>query len=113
MSKRIGQPFVCARSGWGRDLSVFKILFIPVSVTGGLLAGLVGKKLFEQLWGVIDDEEPPNPKHLEAPLPKLVAAQALEGAIFRTTRALFDHETRRAFYRVTGTWPGEPRPEPE
>jgi Protein of unknown function (DUF4235) len=92
---------------------VFKILFIPVSVIGGLVAGFVGKKLFEQLWGLIDKEEPPDPKHLEAPLPKLVASQALEGAIFRVTRALSDHETRRAFFRLTGTWPGQERPEPE
>ena len=34
-----------------------KILFIPFSVVGGLFAGFLGKKLFEQLWGVIDDEE--------------------------------------------------------
>src|SRR5207253_1818415 len=33
-----------------------KILFIPFSVVGGLFAGFLGKKLFEQLWGVIDDE---------------------------------------------------------
>jgi hypothetical protein len=113
MLRRIGQLFVCSRSGQGRDGSVFKILFIPVSVIGGLVAGFVGKKLFEQVWGLIDEEEPPDPKHLEAPLPKLVASQAMEGAIFRLTRGLFDHGTRRAFYRLTGTWPGKARPEPE
>ena len=42
-----------------------KILFIPVSVLGGLVAGFVGKKVFEQVWGLIDEEEPPEPKHRE------------------------------------------------
>jgi len=65
------------------------------------------------VWGLIDDEEPPDSKHLEATVPKLAAATALEGAIFRMTRALLDHGTRRAFYGVTGTWPGKERPEPE
>jgi hypothetical protein len=37
-----------------------KLLFIPVSITAGLLAGIVGKKIFNGLWGVIDEEEPPT-----------------------------------------------------
>ena len=39
-----------------------KILFVPASVLGGIAAGFVGKKLFEQAWGMIDDEEPPEPE---------------------------------------------------
>jgi hypothetical protein len=90
-----------------------KFFFIPVSVVGGLVAGFAGRKLFEQLWGMIDDEEPPDPKHREISMPKMVAALALEGAIFRATKGLADHSSRRSFARVTGAWPGEERPEPE
>jgi hypothetical protein len=90
-----------------------KFLFIPVGVAGGLIAGFAGKKIFEKVWGLIDDEEPPDPKHREVSLPKLVAANALEGAIFRTVRALADHGSRRSFAGVTGSWPGDERPEPE
>jgi hypothetical protein len=90
-----------------------KFIFIPIGVAGGLLAGLVGKKLFEQVWGLIDDEEPPDPKHREVSVPKMVVALALEGAIFRAVRGLADHGSRRSFARVAGTWPGEERPEPE
>jgi len=92
---------------------VLKILFIPFSVVGGLIAGFVGKKLFEQLWGVIDDEEPPEPEHRDAPFAKILAASALEGGVFRGIRAAVDHQMRRAFAGLTGTWPGEERPEPE
>lgn len=90
-----------------------KVLFIPLSVLGGLVAGFVGKKIFEQVWGLVDEEEPPDPKHRETSWAKLIAALALEGAIFRAVRGLFDHGARRGFARVTGTWPGEERPEPE
>ena len=90
-----------------------KVLFIPVSVLGSLVAGFVGKKLFEQVWGLIDKEEPPGPKHRDTPWWKLVAALALEGAIFRAVRGVFDHGARRGFARMTGSWPGEERPEPE
>jgi hypothetical protein len=51
-----------------------KLLFTPVSVIAGILAGLVGKKIFERLWGLIDDEEPPSPEHREFSCPKLIAA---------------------------------------
>jgi len=92
---------------------VSKILFIPVSLVSGLAAGFVGKKLFEQLWGLVDKEEPPEPKHRKTSWTKLIAALALEGAIFRAVRGLFDHASRRGFARLTGAWPGQEEPEPE
>jgi hypothetical protein len=88
---------------------VSKVLFIPISLIGGILAGLVGKKAFEGLWGVVDDEEAPDPKHRDVTWKKLVPALLLEGAIFRAVRGVVDHATRSAFSRATGTWPGEER----
>jgi hypothetical protein len=90
-----------------------KLLFRPVSIIAGLLAGLVGQKIFERLWGLIDDEEPPSPEHRELSWPKLVAALLIEGAIFRLVKGLTDHGARRAFAKGTGAWPGEERPESE
>jgi Protein of unknown function (DUF4235) len=88
-----------------------KLLFIPFSVIGGILAGALGKKTFEALWGVIDDQEAPEPKHRNISLKKLLPALVLEGAIFRAVRGLFDHGARHAFQRLTGSWPGEEQPE--
>jgi hypothetical protein len=90
-----------------------KFLFLPISIAGGLIAGLIGKKIFEKVWGLVDEEEAPEPKHREIPYAKLAIALLVEGAIFRLVRGLFDHEARRAFARATGSWPGEERPEPE
>jgi Protein of unknown function (DUF4235) len=90
-----------------------KILFLPFSVIGGLLAGLVGKKLFAGVWAVIDDEQAPDPKHRETSWGKLILALLIEGAIFRAVRGLFDHGSRIAFSRLVGRWPGQERPEPE
>jgi hypothetical protein len=92
---------------------VTKLLFIPFSIVGGLLAGLIGKKVFEQIWGFIDDEEPPEPEHRVTPWGKLIVATALEGAIFRATRAAADHGSRLAFASVMGSWPGDEEPEKE
>lgn len=90
-----------------------KLLFIPVSIGGGLLAGLVGKKIFNALWGLVDDEEPPDSKHRDISWPRLLIAGAIQGAIFRAVKEGVDHASRRGFYRTTGTWPGEKRPDPQ
>jgi Protein of unknown function (DUF4235) len=90
-----------------------KLLFIPVSVGGGLLAGFVSKKIFDQIWGLFDEQEPPDSKHRDIEWPKLLIAAAIQGAIFRATKEATDHYSRRAFARTTGTWPGEKEPDPE
>lgn len=89
-----------------------KILFIPVSIISGLIAGFVGKKAFEVIWGVIDDQEPPDAEDRETSMPKLVASLAVQGAAFSITRGVTDHLARRSFYKATGSWPGEQRPDP-
>jgi Protein of unknown function (DUF4235) len=78
-----------------------------------MIAGFVGKKLFEQVWGLIDEQEPPRGEHRRATWPKLIVAAALEGAIFRATRVVADHGSRQAFAGLTGSWPGSEEPEPE
>ena len=88
-----------------------KVAFLPVSILGGILAGLIGRKAFDAIWGKIDEEEPPHPEHREISLAKLAIALAIEGAIYRLVKGLFDHGARRSFARMTGEWPGEEAPE--
>ena len=90
-----------------------KLLFIPVSLGASLAAGFVSKKVFDQLWGLIDEEEPPESKHRDIDWRKLLLAAAVQGAVFRAVREASDHYTRRAFAKTTGTWPGKERPEDE
>jgi hypothetical protein len=90
-----------------------RLLFAPFSIAAGLLAGFLGKKVFEQVWGMLDKEEPPEPEHRDISVVKMVAALAIEGAIFRGVRGALDHYARRFFARTTGSWPGKEEPEPE
>jgi hypothetical protein len=53
------------------------------------------------------DEEPPAPDRRDASYPKLIAALAVEGAVFRVTKGVVDQGARRAFESATGRWPGE------
>jgi hypothetical protein len=84
-----------------------RILFAPLSIAAGILAGLLGKWLFEFFWGRIDEEEAPEPSHRRTTWSKVLLAAGLEGAVFRATRAATDRGARVAFYRATGRWPGE------
>ncbi len=88
-----------------------KFVFTPVSIVLGLIAGMIGSKIFEKIWSLIDEEEPPSPEHREFSWPKLIAALLVEGAIFKLVKGLTDHGARSAFAKATGSWPGEERPE--
>jgi hypothetical protein len=88
-------------------------IFTPIGLALGLAAGQISKKIFDFIWGLVDDEEAPRPKHREIPLLKLLIALLVEGAIARVVRGFVDHGTRRGWARVTGAWPGAERPEEE
>ena len=87
-----------------------KILFLPFSILGGILAGTIAKKLFEAVWGLIEGQAPPEPKHREVRWPRLIAALLIEGAIFRGVKGAVDHGSRQAFSSLTGSWPGKEHP---
>ena len=88
------------------------LVFRPVGIVAGLLAGLLATKLFEFVWGKIANEEAPEPGQREISWPPLIAALLIEGAIFRLMRGVVDRGLRVGFVRATGTWPGEERPDP-
>ena len=89
-----------------------KLAFVPVSIASGLLAGQISKKVFDLIWGRIEDQEAPRPKHREIDVRKLTLALIIEGALFRVVKGLADHASRHGFEKATGSWPGEDRPEP-
>lgn len=88
-----------------------KLLYKPFGIVFGILAGLLSKKLFEAIWGVVDKEEPPKPTTKEADWPKVLAAAAVQGVTFKVTRAAVDRAGAKGFWRLTGFWPGDKRQE--
>jgi len=90
-----------------------KAVFTPLGIILGLAAGSLSKKIFNVIWGAIDDEDAPEPKYREIAFAKLIPALLLQGAIFRLVRGLADHGSRHAWRRLTGAWPGEEAPDPQ
>src|SRR3954452_21845673 len=83
------------------QITDMKLVFIPISIVGGLLAGAIGQKAFDAIWGKVDDREPPQPEHRDTTLPKLAIVLVIEGSIFRLVKDHFDHVARREFARIT------------
>ena len=89
-----------------------RLLFIPVSLGGSLVAGALGRWLFSKVWEAVDDQEPPESEHLRTTWTKVMLSALLRGAVFAGVRAAVDRSTRLAFMNVTGSWPGEQEPDP-
>lgn len=83
-----------------------RLLFAPIGIAAGLLAGFLAQKAFNRVWALFDEEDPPEPVEREVNLPKVIAALVIQGAIFRLTRGLVDRGARKGFARMTGEWPG-------
>jgi hypothetical protein len=90
-----------------------KFIYKPFAIVIGIVAGILSKKLFEQIWGWIDDFEPPEPTHEETTWGKVLAAAAVEGITFKVTRAAVERAGASGFASLTGVWPGDTRPEEE
>ena len=97
-------------TGYARGMG---LIYKPFGIILGILAGLLGKKVFDFAWTKIDDEDAPKGTTQEATWGKVVAAAALQGVIFRITRFVVDRYGAIGFHYLTGSWPGEQRPDPD
>ena len=90
-----------------------KLIYKPFGIIIGILSGLVAKRIFNFAWEKLDDEDPPKATTEYSPLAKVFAAAAVQGVIFKVVRAGVDRAGARGFEHLTGTWPGEKRPDPD
>jgi hypothetical protein len=88
-----------------------KLLYKPFGIALGLAAGFASKKLFDVVWGIFDDAEPPKPTTKDADWPKVLAAAAVQGITFKVTRAAVDRAGAKGFDHLFGIWPGDERQE--
>jgi hypothetical protein len=89
------------------------LIYKPFGIILGILAGLVGKRIFNFAWTKIDDEDPPKGTTEQATWVKLLSAAALQGVIFKVVRVVVDRYGAKGWRYVTGVWPGEKRPDPD
>jgi hypothetical protein len=88
-----------------------KLIYKPFGIVLGIVAGLLSKKVFEAVWGILDKEEPPKPTTQDADWSKVLAAAAVQGVTFKVTRAAVDRAGAKGWDHLFGVWPGEKRPD--
>jgi hypothetical protein len=90
-----------------------KLIYKPFGIVVGLLAGMLGRSLFSQVWGHIDDQEAPGPTTRDVPWAKLLVVAAIQGMIFQSVKVFVNRAGAKGFEHLTGYWPGEKVPDPK
>ena len=84
-----------------------KLMYKPFSlafgVAGGVLAGMVFKQVWKRIAGEDEAPEATSPDYTWA---EVLAAAALQGAIFAVVKAAVDRGGAVGVQKLTGEWPG-------
>jgi hypothetical protein len=64
-----------------------KLAYTPIGIALSLLAGQLGKKIFDLIWGQVEDQEAPRPKHREIGFVGVAQGVALDGMDLSWPRA--------------------------
>lgn len=84
-----------------------KFVYKPFAIVVGLIAGILSKKVFEQVWGKIAEDDPRDPDDRDASWAEVIASAAIGGAIIKVVQALVRRGGAKGFERATGYWPGD------
>ncbi|MDG4801647.1 DUF4235 domain-containing protein [Micromonospora sp. WMMD980] len=83
-----------------------KAAYKPVGVLLGLAAGAVAGMVFRQVWKLAaGDDDAPSATDEDRRWGEVLAAAALQGAIFSAVRAAVDRGGAAGVRRLTGHWP--------
>ncbi|SCG70651.1 DUF4235 domain-containing protein [Micromonospora humi] len=83
-----------------------KAAYKPVGVLLGLAAGAVAGMVFRQVWKLAaGDDDAPSATDEDRHWGEVLAAAALQGAIFSAVRAAVDRGGAVGVRRLTGHWP--------
>lgn len=83
-----------------------KLAYRPVGLAAGALAGLIAGAVVRQVWRVASGEEDtPDALEEQRGWGEILAAAALQGAVFAIVRAAVDRGSAQGVRRLTGHWP--------
>jgi predicted metal-dependent enzyme (double-stranded beta helix superfamily) len=83
-----------------------KLWYRPIGLALGALAGAAAGFAFKQVWQLVSGEDDaPDATDEERGWGEVLAAAALQGAIFAVVRAAVDRGGAAGVRRLTGRWP--------
>jgi hypothetical protein len=92
-----------AQEAW---VKVNKLAYKPVGLLLGVGAGALAGLIFKQVWkAAAGDDDAPTPTDEDRGWGEILAAAALQGAIFAVVRAAVERGGATSVRRLTGHWP--------
>ena len=89
---------------------LYKLVNLSASTLGGLLAGLI----FKRIWKIIGrGDYAPKPTDERQGWGEILLAATLQGAIFAVVKAAVDRGTAEATRKFIGIWPGDEGQQPD
>lgn len=83
-----------------------KLAYKPLGLLLGAAAGLLAGVAFEQAWRALSGtDEVPRAIDEERGWGEILAAAALQGAVFAVVKAAVDRASAHGVRRITGRWP--------
>ncbi|UVS77367.1 DUF4235 domain-containing protein [Actinokineospora fastidiosa] len=80
-----------------------KLLYRPLSLLSGVLGGLLAGVLFKRLWKVVSgQEEAPEATSPDHSTKQVLVAAMLQGALFGVVKAAVDRAGAKGYRRLTG-----------
>jgi len=85
---------------------VGKIAYKPVGILLGIAAGSLAGFAFKEVWKIATgDDDAPNATDEDRGWGEVLAAAAVQGAIFALVKAAVDRGGAVGVRKLTGTWP--------
>jgi hypothetical protein len=83
---------------------VYKPLSLLVSVLGGVLAGVI----FKRIWKLAArEDDAPKATDAQRGWHEILPAAAMQGAVYAVVKAALDRSAAEGTRKLTGVWPGE------
>jgi predicted metal-dependent enzyme (double-stranded beta helix superfamily) len=83
-----------------------KLWYKPIGLALGALAGAAAGYAFKQVWQLVaGDQDAPDATDEERGWGEVLAAAALQGAIFAVVKAAVDRGGATGVRQLTGRWP--------
>ncbi len=83
-----------------------KLMYKPLSLAFGVAGGIVAGAVFKRVWRAVSGEDQaPEATSEDYGWGEVLAAAALQGALFAVVKAAIDRGGAAGVRRLTGEWP--------